>query len=416
MIEKIIFNVLAFTLFILVFLKLIRKNDSNYVYLLIVQFIGILTNFVELIFNIKLSIVLKTIIYITSIILPILVLILEHKKHIEITEIIDGFIANLSYLFKDNQTAEKHLKNIIEKYPNSKYAHKKLAKLYEKEEKKELEIEEYEHVIELDPNEKEIYIKVGKLYMECNRDQAARQIFSDILKEEPSNYNASMLLGDLLYKNEEFKEAIQIYSSALKYRPNDYEIYYNLGMTYTMLNDFQKAKENYENAARINSNLYHARYSLGQLSLIYGDTDEAEKYFEECINEEELEEKSYFNLARISIIKGDLDKAVNYANIAIEDNPNNYEKIQKDIVFIKIMDRLNKPSINSNEKVTIKKLTPKEIQISDHLEKTCNLVGKLNNDDMQMLENISKSQVDKDKEKLKQQEEQGNQEREDNIN
>ena len=41
MFEKIIFNVLAFTLFILIFFKLIRKNDTSYVYLLAIQFIGI---------------------------------------------------------------------------------------------------------------------------------------------------------------------------------------------------------------------------------------------------------------------------------------------------------------------------------------------------------------------------------------
>lgn len=35
MIEKIIFNVLAFTLFILMFIQLIRKNDTSYVYLLV---------------------------------------------------------------------------------------------------------------------------------------------------------------------------------------------------------------------------------------------------------------------------------------------------------------------------------------------------------------------------------------------
>ena len=47
MLEKIIFNLFAFTLFILIFIKFIRKNDTSYVYLLITQFVGIAINFIE---------------------------------------------------------------------------------------------------------------------------------------------------------------------------------------------------------------------------------------------------------------------------------------------------------------------------------------------------------------------------------
>lgn len=51
MLEKIIFNLFAFTLFILIFIKFIRKNDTSYVYLLITQFVGIAINFIELSFG-----------------------------------------------------------------------------------------------------------------------------------------------------------------------------------------------------------------------------------------------------------------------------------------------------------------------------------------------------------------------------
>lgn len=45
MIEKIIFNVLAFTLFIILFFKLIRKNDTSYIVILAIEFVGIFLNF-----------------------------------------------------------------------------------------------------------------------------------------------------------------------------------------------------------------------------------------------------------------------------------------------------------------------------------------------------------------------------------
>ena len=46
MIEKIIFNLLAFTIFIIVFGRFIKKNDTSYVYILVLEFIGIVINFI----------------------------------------------------------------------------------------------------------------------------------------------------------------------------------------------------------------------------------------------------------------------------------------------------------------------------------------------------------------------------------
>ena len=42
MLEKIIFNVLAFALFTITVLKLIKKNDTSYIYILALEFVGIL--------------------------------------------------------------------------------------------------------------------------------------------------------------------------------------------------------------------------------------------------------------------------------------------------------------------------------------------------------------------------------------
>ena len=192
--------------------------------------------------------------------------------------------------------------------------------------------------------------------------------------------------------------------NALKYKPADYDLYYNLAMTYTMINDFAKAKECYEKAAQINSLLYHAKYSLGQLNLLYGDLDEAEKYFMECIDAEEVEAGAYYYLARIAMIKGQTDKAKNYANIAIEENPTIYEKMADENIFMPIIDEVNKPRINVEDKKKNKKklLSKKEILIDMHLDNTCKLVGKLNNNDIEMIENVKKTKeqkINKDQER-----------------
>lgn len=393
MFEKIIFNLFAFTLFILIFFKLVRKNDTSYVYLLMIQFIGIAINFIELSIGKSFGLITKLIMYILSVFIPIFVIWLEYSKKIDFAEIFDLLIAKISVLLKKEEIAKKYLLQLVEKYPHSYKGHKMLAELYEKNEKYELALEEYEKVYELDQKNQNIYLKIGKLYGNVGRENEAIKIFSDLLKKKPDYYEASLILADILNSKQEYKEAVQVYMSALKYRPADYDLYYNLGMTYTMLNDFAKAKECYEKAAQINSELYHAKYSLGQLNLLYGDLEESEKYFMECIDAEEVEAEAYYYLARIAMIKGETDKAKNYANIAIEENPTIYEKMADENIFMPIIDEVNKPKINIDNKKKNKKklLSKKEILIDMHLDNTCKLVGKLNNNDIEMIENVKRN-------------------------
>lgn len=393
MFEKIIFNLFAFSLFILIFLKLIRKNDTSYVYLLVLQFIGIAINFIELSLGKSFGLIIKLIMYILSVFIPIFFIWLEYAKKIEFAEVFYLMVAKISILIGKEEISKKYLLQLISKYPNSYKGHKMLAELYEENEKYELALEEYEKVYEFNQKDQDIYIKIGKLYGNVGRENEAIEIFSDLLKKRPDYYEASMILADILNSKQEYKEAVQVYMAALKYRPADYDLYYNLGMTYTMINDFAKAKECYEKAAQINSTLYHARYSLGQLNLLYGDLEEAEKYFMECIDAEEVEAGAYYYLARIAMIKGETDKAKNYANIAIEENPTIYEKMAEENIFMPIIDEVNKPKINVEGKKKNKKklLSKKEILIDMHLDNTCKLVGKLNNNDIEMIENVKRA-------------------------
>ena len=393
MFEKIIFNLFAFSLFILIFLKLIRKNDTSYVYLLVLQFIGIAINFIELSLGKSFGLIIKLIMYILSVFIPIFFIWLEYAKKIEFAEVFYLMVAKISILIGKEEISKKYLLQLISKYPNSYKGHKMLAELYEENEKYELALEEYEKVYEFNQKDQDIYIKIGKLYGNVGRENEAIEIFSDLLKKRPDYYEASMILADILNSKQEYKEAVQVYMAALKYRPADYDLYYNLGMTYTMINDFAKAKECYEKAAQINSTLYHARYSLGQLNLLYGDLEEAEKYFMEFIDAEEVEAGAYYYLARIAMIKGETDKAKNYANIAIEENPTIYEKMAEENIFMPIIDEVNKPKINVEGKKKNKKklLSKKEILIDMHLDNTCKLVGKLNNNDIEMIENVKRT-------------------------
>ena len=130
--EKILFYIIAITLFVNIFLKIMKKKDIIYFISLILQTIGILISFIYLIINIEMNILLKAIIYIISIGIPVIILILE-KKNINISEKIYLQIAKLFLLFKDTKKIKKILLSLIEKDENSKMAHKLLAEIYEKE-------------------------------------------------------------------------------------------------------------------------------------------------------------------------------------------------------------------------------------------------------------------------------------------
>lgn len=173
----------------------------------------------------------------------------------------------------------------------------------------------------------------------------------------------------------------------------NYDLYYNLGMVCTMVNDFQRAKEFYKKAAEINSLLYNAKLSLGQISLIAGDLEEAEKYFKESIKGEDVEAGSYYYLAQVAILKGDKEKATNYMNIAIELEPKIYDKVQKENVFMPIINDIKKPQRNNVSEIKKTKLLFKERKTLNHLSKTCSLISNLNNDDLKIMKNIKEKEL-----------------------
>lgn len=276
--QKIIFNLLAFTLFIIVFFKMIKKNDTTYIDILVLQFIGIAVNFIELISDIKFPIIIKILLYILCVIIPGIVLILE-KKNILFPELLNLIIAKY-YLKQNNlEQAKKYMLKLIDKYPNTYLGHKMLAEIYEEEGKLTNAIDEYVRAIEINTKDYNSYYKISVLLQKLNNNDAAINMLNDLLKKKPDYLEASMLLGDILYDEERFKEATIVYTEALKYNPTNYDIYYNLGMVYTRLNDFQKAKEYYQIAAEINSMLYNAKFNLAQISMIYGDLRRSRKLF-----------------------------------------------------------------------------------------------------------------------------------------
>lgn len=379
--EKIVFNILAFSLFIFMFFRMIKKNDVNYVIVLCLQALGIAINFIELIFNLKIGIVFRIIMYIISIILPIAIILIE-KKGINFSELIYIIRVKTYMLLKNTKMAKKVLIDLVTKYPESYIGHKMLAELYEKEGGMRKAIDEYVQVIDINKQDYKSYYKISFLLNELNKKDEATTMLKTLLSKKPNMLEATQLLGDILCDKEEYKEAILVYNDAMRYYPNDFNIYYNMGIIYTMLNDFKNAKDCYEKAATINTLLYKAEYDLALINLIYNDLNEAEKLFLRSVQDADIEPQAYYHLAKIYMLKGDKENAIKFINVAIEIEPRIYKKADEEPLFIPIKSYINYPKIDEYEPKRKIKLNKKERKAQKHLEETEKLAEKLGNIDI----------------------------------
>ena len=389
LIEQLIFAVIALALFIVIFMKMLKNNDTAYVSILILSFIGILIDLIEVIINSKLTLLLKIIKYILSIAIPVIVIAIEKRK-IKFLEIKNVLKAKFYLWLGNTKGAKDALITIANKYPQSYIAHKMLAEVYELEGGMRKAIDEYVQAIDINKQDYDSYYTIANLLTQLDKKDEAAQMLTSLLQKKPEYCKASELLGELLLEKEMYKEAVSVYTEGLKYNPTSFELNYSLGIAFTMLNDFQSAKIYYEKAAELNSLVYNSKYSLAEIAMIYKELEEAEKYFMEVLEEEnsELEADSYFELAKISMIKGEKQKAIEYANIAVEiDRKKIVPKIKNDEIFIPIIAKINIPfnldDADEDEKKV--KMSKKELVAKEHLEEMVDITRNLGYNDITLL-------------------------------
>lgn len=348
---------------------------------------GIAIDFLQLYFAEEdIEITTKVIIYILSIVIPVLVLIVE-RLNSNVSEVLDSVIARIYLVLGNTKAAKNKLIKLVTKYPESYIGHKLLAQIYEKEGGQRKAVDEYAQAIDINKKDFDSYYKVANLLTDLDKKDEAVQMLTNLLSKKPDYVEATIALGDLLIEKEDYKEAVNIYTEALKYSPTSFDLNYNLGIVYTMLNDFQNAKMYYEKAAELNSLVYNTQYSLAEIAIMYKELEEAEEYFLQATEDEELCADAYLELAKIYLIKNDKDKAIQYANVAIQENPKRIvEKIKKDVTFAVIIAKLSIPfnlEIEEKDEKT-HKLTKKEIKAKEHLEKMVEITKKIGYNDVKI--------------------------------
>ena len=87
-VEQLIFTFVSFAIFVYMFFRMIKSNDTSYVVILVLEVLGIALNFVEVLFGIKLNALFIIIKYLLAMLLPIGIIILE-KRNSPIFEMIN---------------------------------------------------------------------------------------------------------------------------------------------------------------------------------------------------------------------------------------------------------------------------------------------------------------------------------------
>ncbi len=133
MVKPIIFVIITFILFLyILWFKLIKKNDTTYLIILIAQTVGIAINFIKVNFNILNDRIWSILLNIFCIYIPVVVFLLESKK-INVSAILKLLMAKIWLWIDNTKKAKKILSDLISKYPENITGHKLIAKIYEKE-------------------------------------------------------------------------------------------------------------------------------------------------------------------------------------------------------------------------------------------------------------------------------------------
>lgn len=194
MFGQIVLSLIAFLLFFYIFIfKLIKKNDTTYLSILVIQAIGILLNFIQIIFNSFNGAILKTVVYIFCIIIPLAIFILE-SKGVNFSETIYICVCRALISLGRRKKAKTLLIKLVSKYDKSYSGHKMLAEIYEKEGGMRKAIDEYVKVLDIKGDDYKSYFKISKLLNDLGKKNEAIEMLNILIKKKPELYEANKML------------------------------------------------------------------------------------------------------------------------------------------------------------------------------------------------------------------------------
>jgi protein O-GlcNAc transferase len=176
----------------------------------------------------------------------------------------------------DTGKAVAELEAFVAREPTSVEAHTLLAQAYQKADRTEEALEEYQAAIILSPDEVPDYIldpnDIGAaLYQKGELDQAIRQLQA-ALALAPNDPETHYLLGAAYIQQSQLAEAEAEFNKALAAKPDMAEAHIGLGNVQLLKGELEPATASFQKAVAINPSLPEAYLPLGKVLAAQGDT------------------------------------------------------------------------------------------------------------------------------------------------
>lgn len=269
----------------------------------------------------------------------------------------------------DFASAEKELLSAIKLAPKITDYRKALGIVYEKWNKYDRAVEQYQAALKLKPDDKELNYNLGRvLQYGKNNPEKAKPYYVKYLKLDPKGSFAEEVyfsLGKIYCDEKNYEKASAQYkgaialkganqgmahyylglcyikiskpdlaekemTEALKSFPSEATIYGTLGEIYMKKKDFQKAIDNYKKATDYDSNNYKYHKDLGLAYERRGDLEQALEAYKSAILVNDADSQVHYFAGCIYDKKHDYENALEQFKKASELEPNN--KIYADTV------------------------------------------------------------------------------------
>jgi predicted Zn-dependent protease len=186
---------------------------------------------------------------------------------------------------------EKEMKGVLQRMLDDPaafpQAHLNIGDFYDRMQRWDDSIQQYEEGVKANPKEKITYLKrIANVWLAQGKGEEAMQAVSEIRQQEPSDEEAEAVQASLLLRSgkpEKIVEAVSLFQGLVKRSPESAPWHFNLGRALAAQGDVVGAKREFLEAAHRRPNFLPPRLALAHQSEAEGDYQTALRYANEIL-------------------------------------------------------------------------------------------------------------------------------------
>ena len=148
-------------------------------------------------------------------------------------------------------------------------------------------------------------LMAGNDLVNAGQSQQAIEQYKAVLALDPKNTSATTNMGAALYQLGKLDEAIAQFQAALKLAPEDAETHYLLGAAYIQQNKVKEAQSEFQAALKSNPSLAPAYIGLGNAQMLQNDLEGAAVSLAKAAQLAPNSPEALYALGRVLMQKGD---------------------------------------------------------------------------------------------------------------